>query len=73
MGGLAVRGHRGGRVFVGVRGCSVWVVRLLPVVVVASLATADVGVDCAVSQFAVAAAVACLSVCEGLRFGWFAR
>jgi len=67
--GLAVGGHRGGRVFVGVRGHAVWAVRPLLVAVVAALVIAFVAVVCAVRQLAVTAAAECLLVCGVMRFG----
>ena len=69
MGGSPAGGHRGGRVFVGVRGHAVWVVRPLPVAVVAALVIAFVAVVCAVRQLAVTAAAECLLVCGVMRFG----
>ena len=42
-GASPVRGHRGGRLLVGVRGGAIWVVRLLPVAAVAALVTAGLG------------------------------
>ena len=53
-----VAGRRGGRMFVGVRGGAIWVVRPLPVAAVAALVTAGMGVFWAVRWLAIAAATA---------------
>ena len=58
-GGWPVGGHRGGRLFVCLRGGSVLVVRPLPVSVVAALVTAGMGVVCAVRRLTVTTAAAC--------------
>jgi len=73
MGGQPVRGNGGGRLFVGVRGGTVWVVRQMSVAAVAAMVAAKMGVVCAVRRLAVTAAAACLRVCGAVRFGWSAR
>ena len=69
MGGSTVRGHRGGRLFVCVRGGTVLVVRQMSVAAVAAMVTAKMGVVCAVRRLAVTAAAACSSVCGQVQFG----
>jgi len=58
MGGLAVGGHRGGRVFFGAWVGAVRVARALPVAKVSALVIAGVGVVSLVRQLAVAASTA---------------
>jgi len=73
MGGLPVGGHRGGHVFVGVRGGAVWVVRPLPVVVFFALLLSAVEAVRARRQLAVAAGAACSLAWEAVVFRLFAR